>query len=106
MNMIKLKKRVRIYRYGILVAFILYALLAIVAIFFLAIAANDSIMYMGNIPLLKKGLVSEYTYKMYVFMVLLGVGNGKFFEDSSQYLIDVMKRIANIYVYLRDRTTR
>lgn len=106
MNMIKLKKRVRIYRYGILVAFILHALLAIVAIFFLAIAANDSIMYMENIQLLKKGLVSEYTYKMYVFMVLLGVVNGKFFEDSSQYLIDVMKRITNIYVYLRDRTTR
>ena len=106
MNMIKLKKRFQIYRYGILAAYILYALLAIVAIFSLAIAADDSITYMEHIQLLKKGLVSEYTYKMYVFILLLSQANGKFFKNSSQYLIDTMERITNIYVYLRDRTTR
>lgn len=106
MNMIKLKKRVRLYQYGILATFILYALLAIVTIFLLAVAADNSITYMENIQLLKKGLVSEYTYKMYVFLILFGAINGKFFGDSSRYLIDTMKRITNIYVYLRDRTTR
>lgn len=80
MNMIKLKKRVRLYQYGILATFILYALLAIVTIFLLAIAADNSITYMENIQLLKKGLVSEYTYKMYVFLILLGAINGKFLE--------------------------
>ena len=106
MNMIKLKKRVRAYQYGIFVVYILYALLAMTAIISVAVAVDCSITYLEHIPLLKRGLVSEYMYKTYILLFLLSLANGKFFHHSSKYFVDIMNRITNIYVYLRSRTTR